>query len=271
VHQIHIQSFVAAARAEVWHALLHRTEVVLDALPEPHWPGPRVEVSPESLTVPWPHTAPLGAPTEVVVDLDEVAGGTRVSLRHRGLGEGSAWDEAIGGYFAAWLQALAALGLLVESGVDARPAAALRGAERYFASGEIPSLPDSVFRSLTDPYALERWSDGVLDDANTLEAIEGDFLRLTLPPRGAEEAATELVFVLRSTPRGTHLALAEYGVSGREASRLWPPMFERLARFLAWPGSLTGCRWVAGGRPPRGADRASGRRPSFVEDGSYTA
>ena len=126
MHQIHIQSFVAAARAEVRHALLHRTEVVLDALPEPRWPGPRVEVSPESLTVPWPHTAPLGAPTEMVVDL----------------------DEAIGGYFAAWLQALAALGLLVERGVDARPAAALRGAERHFASGEIPSLPDSVWRSL---------------------------------------------------------------------------------------------------------------------------
>jgi len=46
-------------------------------------------------------------------------------------------------------------------------------------------------------------------------------------------AATELVFVLRRTPRGTHLALAEYGVSGRLASSLWPPVFERLARFLA--------------------------------------
>jgi len=46
-------------------------------------------------------------------------------------------------------------------------------------------------------------------------------------------AATELVFVLRRAPRGTHLALAEYGVSGRLASSLWPPVFERLARFLA--------------------------------------
>ena len=135
MHQIHIQSVVAAARAEVWHAQLHRTEVVLDALPEPRWPGPRVEVSPESLLVPWPHTAPLGAPTEIVVDLGEVGGGTRVCLRHRGLGEGLAWDEAIGECFAAWLQALAALGLLVERGVDARPAAALRGAVRHFASG----------------------------------------------------------------------------------------------------------------------------------------
>jgi hypothetical protein len=31
----------------------------------------------------------------------------------------------------------------------------------------------------------------------------------------------------------TDAALAEYGVSGREASTRWPPMFERLARFLA--------------------------------------
>jgi len=180
--------------------------------------------------MPWPHTAPLGAPSEVVVDLDEVAGGTRVSLRHRGLGERPAWDEVIGGYFAAWLQALAALGLLVGRGVDARPAAAQRGAERYFASGEIPALPDSVFRALADPSALER---RVLDEAEALGAVERDLLRVTVPPRGAEAAATELVFVLRRALRGTHLTLAEYGVSGREASRLWPPMFERLARFLA--------------------------------------
>ena len=70
-------------------------------------------------------TAPLGAATEVVVDLAEVGTGTLLDLRHRGIGEGPAWDEAIGGYFAAWLQALAALGVLVESGVDARPAEAL--------------------------------------------------------------------------------------------------------------------------------------------------
>jgi len=120
-----------------------------------------------------------------------------------------------------------------------------------------------VFRALTDPYALERWSDGVLDEANALEAIEGDLLRLTLPPRGAEAAATELVFVLRRTPRGTHLASAEYGVSGREESRLWPPMFEWLARFLAQPGSRTGCRWVTGGWPPRGGGSGVRATPLF--------
>jgi hypothetical protein len=233
---------VAAGRTEVWDALLHRTDVVLDALPEPRWPEGRALDAPARLTAPWPHTAPLGAATEVVVELAEVGSGTLLDLRHRGLGEGPAWDEAIGGYFAAWLQALAALGVLVESGVDARPAEALRGRERYVASGEIPAPADPTWRSLTDRYVLERWSDGVLEGAETLEALEGRFLRLALPPRaGADPAApavaspTELTVILRRTPRGTHLALAEYGVpvGGREPSTRWPPMFERLARFLA--------------------------------------
>jgi len=35
------------------------------------------------------------------------------------------------------------------------------------------------------------------------------------------------------TPRGTHLALTEYGGSGSDASTRWPPFFERPARFLA--------------------------------------
>lgn len=237
MHQIRIQSFVAAASADVWHPLVHRPEVVLDALPEPRWPEPRVEVPPVSLTVPWPHTAATGAATEVVVELEDVGGGTRVDLRHRGLGEGPAWDEAIGGYFPAWLQALASLGVLAESGVDARASAALRGQQRYFASGEVPAGADAVWRSLTDPQVLERWSDGVLDGATSLEAIEARFLRLALAarrgaPGGAPSSASELVLILRRTPRGTHLALAEYAVSGRDASTRWPPMFERLARFL---------------------------------------
>lgn len=248
MHQIRIQSFVAAARADVWDALLHRAEVVLDALPQGGWPEPRVEEPPARLTVPWPHTAPLGAASEVGLDLEEHAGGTRVDLRHRGLGEGPAWDEAIGGYFAAWLQALAALGVLVEFGVDARGSGALRGAERYFASAEIPASADAVWRALTDPHVLGRWSDGVLRGAATLEAEEGRFLRLALsapgpldgaalptggPEAGAAAAPTEATLILRPTPRGTHLALAEYGVSGRAASTRWPPMFERLARYLA--------------------------------------
>jgi len=224
---------VAAPRAAVWEAWLHRTEIVLDALPAPRWPEGCVLDPPTQLRAPWPHTAALGAATEVVVDLAEVGAGTLLDLRHRGLGEGPAWDEAIGGYFAAWLQALAALGVLVESGVDARPAAALRGRERYVASGEIPAAVDPTWRSLTDPYVLERWSDGVLDGAETLTALDGRFLRLGLPPRGGAPGATELTVILRRTPRGTHVALAEYGIAGREPSTRWPPMFERLARYLA--------------------------------------
>jgi uncharacterized protein YndB with AHSA1/START domain len=226
VHRIRIQSFVAAARAEVWHALLERAEVVLDALPGARWPEPHVADPPTSLTVSWPPTAALGAPTEVVVALEELDGGTRVDLEHRGLGEGPAWEEAIGGYFAGWLQALAALGVLVESGVDVRCSPGRRASERYFASGEIPASADAVWRSLTDPHVLEHWSDGVLDGAETLDAREGRFLRLALTP------ATELTLILRRTPRGTHLALAEYGVTGRAASTRWPPLFERLARYL---------------------------------------
>lgn len=222
---------MAAARARVWHALLHRTDVVLDALPEPRWPEGRVSAPPERLTAPWPHTAALGAATEVVVALQEAGEGTVVDLTHSGIGEGPAWDEAIAGYFAGWLQALAALGVLVESDVDPRPTGTLRGRERYFASGEIPGGADATWRALTDPHVLERWSDGALDDAETLESLEGRFLRLALPARQLARSS-ELTLILRRTPRGTHVALAEYGVSGRDASTRWPPLFERLARFL---------------------------------------
>jgi hypothetical protein len=231
---------VAAVRVEVWHALLHRTDVVLDALPAARWPDGCTLEPPARLGAPWPHTLPLGGATEVAVELQEAGAGTVVDLTHGGLGEGPAWDEAIAGYFAGWLQALAALGVLVESRVDARPEERLRGRERYFASGEIPAGADATWRSLTDPHVLERWSDGALEGAATLEALEGRFLRLGFPPRAAggtppSEGAspTELTAILRRTPRGTHLALAEYGVSGREASTRWPPLFERLARFLA--------------------------------------
>ncbi len=221
---------MAAARAEVWHALLHRADVVLDALPEPRWPEGVAAQAPERLVVPWPHTLPLGAATEVAVALQEAGEGTVVDLTHAGLGEGPAWDEAIGGYFAGWLQALAALGVLVESGVDARPSEPLRGRERYFASGEIPAGADATWRSLTDPLVLERWSAGALEGVTTLESVEGRFLRLALP--AAERPAPELTLILRRTPRGTHVALAEYGVTGRAASTRWPPLFERLAKFL---------------------------------------
>ncbi len=252
--QIRIQSFVAAGRAEVWDALLHRTDVVLDALPEPRWPeGGTLEV-PARLTAPWPHTAPLGAATEVVVDLAEVGSGTLLDLRHRGLGEGPAWDEAIGGYFAAWLQALAALGVLVESGVDARPAEALRGRERYVASGEIPAPADPTWRSLTDRYVLERWSDGALDgrgdprgaglggsSASGLRAIRG----------GAPAAATGADGDPAAYAAGDARGAGRVRRSGRGASRprAGPPMFRRLARSSA--------------RPPRCAWRAC--RPALYE------
>jgi hypothetical protein len=230
MHRIRIQSFVVAPRAGVWRTLLERAEVVLDALPGARWPEPHVAEPPARLTVSWPHTAALGAPTEVVVALEDLDGGTRLDLEHRGLGEGPAWEEAIGGYFAGWLQALAALGVLVESGVDARCTPERRGQERYFASGEVPAVADAVWRALTDPYVLERWSDGVLDGVETMEAVEGRFLRLVLGSGSASSA--ELTLILRRTPRGTHLALAEYGVTGRAASTRWPPLFERLARYL---------------------------------------
>ena len=238
-HRLRIQSYVSSPRAAVWHALWHRTGVVLDALPGARWPEGCTLDEPERLTAPWVHTVPLGAATEVVVGLQEMGAGTLVDLTHQGLGEGPAWDEAVGGYFAAWLQALAALGVLVESGIDPRPSPALRGLERYFASGEIPADADPVWRALSDPCVLERWSAGVLDGGTTLESLEGRFLRLALPARGAGAAGsappspTELTIILRRTPRGTHVALAEYGVSGREASTRWPPMFERLARYFA--------------------------------------
>jgi uncharacterized protein YndB with AHSA1/START domain len=225
VHRIRIQSFVAAERAAVWDALVCRTDVVLDALPGARWPEPHVAEPPRRLAAPWPHTASAGGPTEVAVALEATDGGTRLDLEHRGFGEGPAWEEAVGGHFAGWLQALAALGVLVESGVDARCAPALRGRERYFASGEIPAGADAVWRSITDPYVIERWSDGVLDGAVASEAIEARFLRVDLP-------ASELTLILRRTPRGTHLALAEYGVVGRDASTRWPPLFERLTRHL---------------------------------------
>ena len=119
-----MQRFVAAARSDVWAALLGRADIALDAVPGARWPEPHRAEPPARLAVVWPHTAGLGAATEVVVTLEELDAGTRLDLEHLGLGEGPAWEEAIAGYFAGWLQALAALGVLVESGVDARCAPA---------------------------------------------------------------------------------------------------------------------------------------------------
>ncbi len=225
MQRIHIQSFIAAPPGQVWAALASRTDLLFHGLPAAAWPEGRDEQPPFHLKVAWPHTP---EPTEVSLTLHELNGGTRLDLAHAGWGEGGAWDEPLHGHFAGWLQGLAVLGLWIERGTDARAAEPLlRAKERYFASGEIPASASAVYRSLTEATVLERWSDGVLSSATRLEAVEDAFLRWSLPEAG------ELVMILRPTPRGTHCALAEYGIGGRAASATWPPMFERLARFLA--------------------------------------
>lgn len=223
--EIHIQTFVAAPPAQVWAAVLAHDHLLFDGLPADAWPEPHDEHAPFHRRVAWPWTP---EPTEVSVTLHQVGGGTRVDLRHTGWGEGPAWDDAIQGHFAGWLQGFAALGLLIETGKDARVEdPALRGRERYFASGEIPAAAAPVYRSLTDAAVLGRWSGGVLDGAEPVDSFEDRLVRWRLRSGG------ELVMVLRPTPRGTHVALAEYGVRDRSASARWPPLLERLARFLA--------------------------------------
>lgn len=227
---IHIQSFVSAPPQAVWEQLLGRPDVVLDALPVQAWPDQREERAPSRLAVHWPFSSGGTATTAVTITLAEVSGGTRVDLKHEGWHEEPGWQDAIAGHFAGWLQAMAALGLLVESGKDSRAASAvLAGKERYFASAEIPASADAVFRSLADADVRSRWSDGALEGVEVAESLEGRLLRFTLP--GASGPG-ELVIILRRTPRGTHCALAEYGVVDKSASGRWPRLFERLTRFL---------------------------------------
>ena len=227
---IRIQSFVAAEPAAVWRQLLCRPDVVLDALPVRAWPEQREERAPARLLVRWPFASGSTTTTRVEISLAPLSGGTRVDLRHDGWQEEQGWQDAIAGHFAGWLQALAALGLLVETGKDARASSAvLAGRERYFASAEIPASADAVHRSLVDPDVLSRWSDGVLDGAELIESLEGRLGRWRLP---GGPAPRELVAILRQTPRGAHCALAEYGVVDRSASARWPKMLERLAQFL---------------------------------------
>lgn len=230
MNAIHIQSFVAAEPAAVWRELLCRPDVVLDALPVRAWPERREERAPSRLLVPWPVGSGGAATTRVEISLAPVSGGTRVDLRHEGWQEEPGWQDTIAGHFAGWLQALAALGLVVETGKDPRASAALlAGRERYFASAEIPASADAVYRALVDPAVLPRWSDGALEGAELVEGLEGRFGRWRLP---GDPPPRELVVILRHTPRGTHCALAEYGVADRTASARWPKMLERLARFL---------------------------------------
>jgi len=227
---IHIQSFVSAPPAAVWRQLLERPDIVLDSLPIQAWPAERQEAAPTRLQVRWPFSSGGTATTTVAISLAEVSGGTRIDLKHEGWHEEPGWQDAIAGHFAGWLQALAALGLLVESGKDPRAtSAALGGQERYFASAEIQAGADAVFRALADPAVRSRWSDGALDGAELTDSLEGRFLRFALR---SERGPGELVVVLRRTPRGTHAALAEYGVTDRSASGRWPRLLERLSRFL---------------------------------------
>ncbi len=227
---IRIQSFVSAPPKAVWEQLLGRPDVVLDALPVQAWPDQREERAPSRLLVRWPFGSGGTTTTSLEISLTQVSGGTRVDLRHEGWHEEPGWQDAIAGHFAGWLQALAALGLVVESGKDPRASsAALAGKERYFASAEIPASSDAVFRSLGDDAVRARWSDGALEGAELAESVEGRLLRFTLP---GENGPSELVVILRRTPRGTHCALAEYGVKDKSASGRWPRMLERLTRFL---------------------------------------
>lgn len=231
---IHIQSFVSAPPKAVWGALLGRPDVVLDALPFHAWPDQREESEPRRLLVRWPFSSGAAASTSVAITLTEASGGTRVDLKHQGWQEEPGAQDAIAGHFAGWLQALAALGLLVECGKDPRAASAvLAGKERYFASAEIAAGADAVFRSLADAEVRARWSDGTLEGADLTDSIEGRFLHFALPGQaGGRGVPGELVIILRRTPRGTHCALAEYGVADKSASARWPRLLEHLTRFL---------------------------------------
>lgn len=218
-----LQSFVAAPPPTVWSALFGQARLLFDALPADSWPEPREEQPPLHLKCAWRWTP---SPTEVTVTLHELGGGTRVDLRHNGWQEAGPWEAPLQGHFAGWLQGLAAFGLVVETGLDARAAAReIAGRSRYFISGEIPAPAAPVYRSLTDGDVLERWSDGAFD-AGMVEQSENRFVRWSYTD------GREVTAILRPTPRGTHLAIAEYGGEGEAASGRWPPMFESLTRFL---------------------------------------
>jgi len=228
LQSIIVQSFIAVPGADVWSALESRVDLLFDGLPADAWPAGD-EQPPFHKTVPWPFGLPgAGSRTTVAMTLHDVGGGTRVDVRHEGWGEGPDWDVAIQGHFAGWLHGLASLGTMLETGADPRAAdAALAGRERYLISGEVPADAAAVYRSLVDPSVLRRWSGGLLQSAERLQEIEAKLVRWRAPDGG------EVVVQLRATPRGTHLALAEYGVSDQAASTRWPAMFEDLTRFLS--------------------------------------
>ena len=204
-----VQTFISAPAEQVWRALLSRADIVLDALPERAWPAGLSEQPPRQLESPWP--AAPGTTVEIVIH--DVGGGVRLDLRHFGWQETAEAETAVSGHFAGWLFGLAALGHFVESGVDARSSVP---GERYFISGEIPASADAVF--------------AVLPEMVTAQLVSSEESRLL---RWRTESGGELVGLLRQTPRGTHVALGEYGVKDRSASARWPALFEDLTRRLS--------------------------------------
>ncbi|HWO89257.1 MAG TPA: hypothetical protein VNL98_08930 [Gemmatimonadales bacterium] len=219
-----VQTFIAAAADAVWAALVERPDLLFDALPASRWPVETSDQPPFHRSLTWPHTP---EPTPLSFTIHELMGGVRLDLRHEGWHEDDpAWEAAIHGHFSGWLHGLALLGLWVETGADARVSdPALQGRERYLISGEVPAPADAVFRSLSDPDVVVRWSEGAFDGLTMAEQVEDKLVRWSAPGR-------EVAAVLRATPRGTHVALAEYGVEDRSASARWPQAFDRLSRFL---------------------------------------
>ena len=199
-----VQTFIAAPAAGVWAQLHARADIVLDALPVRAWPREgREEQAPVHFAVPFP----MG---RVTVTLHDAGGGVRLDLRHDDWPETAEAETNVQGHFAGWLQGLAALGHFIETSQDVR---STTPGERYFISGEVPASADAIYRVLKDY-------------APVTEQRENRMVKWRQPGGG------EVVVVLRPTPRGTHVALAEYGVTDRSASQRWPQLFEQLAKQL---------------------------------------
>src|SRR4029077_1361534 len=108
-----------------------------------------------------------------------------------------------------------------EQGVDVRVQdASLKAKERYFISGELPAVSADVFRALADAAVRAEWAGDLLGGAQLVEQGDNRFARWR-PAGGGEVTA-----IFRVTPRGTHVALAEYGVGDQSASQRWPAMYE---------------------------------------------
>jgi uncharacterized protein YndB with AHSA1/START domain len=118
------QAFADGAERSKWEAL----DYEIDARPggRLRWELPHVEcegrveeVEPHRLLR---HTELTGphANSEVTVTLEEVEGGTRITITHAGFGDGDTWRGALGGTSIGWDQAIADLVLYLRTGVAAR-------------------------------------------------------------------------------------------------------------------------------------------------------